>query len=29
VIDHSVMVDHFADENAFAENVEIEMQRKW
>ena len=27
VIDHSVMVDHFADENAFAENVEIEMQR--
>ena len=27
VIDHSVMVDHFADDNAFAENVEIEMQR--
>ena len=27
VIDHSVMVDHFANENAFAENVEIEMQR--
>ncbi|WP_333661509.1 aconitate hydratase AcnA [Acinetobacter sp.] len=27
VIDHSVMVDHFANQNAFAENVEIEMQR--
>ncbi|MDF2418879.1 aconitate hydratase AcnA [Acinetobacter beijerinckii] len=27
VIDHSVMVDHFANEHAFAENVEIEMQR--
>ncbi|MFO7703860.1 MAG: aconitate hydratase AcnA, partial [Halopseudomonas sp.] len=27
VIDHSVMVDHFADEQAFEENVEIEMQR--
>lgn len=27
VIDHSVMVDHFANENAFAENVEIEMHR--
>ena len=27
VIDHSVMVDHFADKDAFAENVEIEMQR--
>lgn len=27
VIDHSVMVDHFATEHAFAENVEIEMQR--
>lgn len=27
VIDHSVMVDHFADNNAFAVNVEIEMQR--
>ena len=27
VIDHSVMVDHFADDNAFIENVEIEMQR--
>ena len=27
VIDHSVMVDHFATEQAFDENVEIEMQR--
>ena len=27
VIDHSVMVDHFANDHAFAENVEIEMQR--
>lgn len=27
VIDHSVMVDHFATNHAFAENVEIEMQR--
>lgn len=27
VIDHSVMVDHFASGRAFAENVEIEMQR--
>lgn len=27
VIDHSVMVDHFANDQAFAENVEIEMQR--
>jgi aconitate hydratase len=27
VIDHSVMVDHFADADAFEENVEIEMQR--
>ena len=27
VIDHSVMVDHFADPNAFADNVAIEMQR--
>ncbi len=27
VIDHSVMVDHFATEQAFAENVDIEMQR--
>jgi aconitate hydratase len=27
VIDHSVMVDHFADDHAFEENVEIEMQR--
>lgn len=27
VIDHSVMVDHFATEHAFAENVDIEMQR--
>ncbi|GGC97043.1 aconitate hydratase AcnA [Halopseudomonas salina] len=27
VIDHSVMVDHFGDPEAFEENVEIEMQR--
>ncbi|MFC2994152.1 aconitate hydratase AcnA [Acinetobacter sichuanensis] len=27
VIDHSVMVDHFATAQAFEENVEIEMQR--
>ncbi len=27
VIDHSVMVDHFATDDAFEENVEIEMQR--
>lgn len=27
VIDHSVMVDNFATEHAFEENVEIEMQR--
>ncbi|MFN3582026.1 MAG: aconitate hydratase AcnA, partial [Pseudomonas sp.] len=27
VIDHSVMVDHFADASAFNDNVEIEMQR--
>lgn len=27
VIDHSVMVDHFASDHAFEENVEIEMQR--
>ncbi|HCA4983451.1 TPA: aconitate hydratase AcnA [Acinetobacter baumannii] len=27
VIDHSVMVDHFADDQAFEENVQIEMQR--
>jgi len=27
VIDHSVMVDYFANDQAFAENVEIEMQR--
>ncbi|GAB2910898.1 aconitate hydratase AcnA [Rheinheimera gaetbuli] len=27
VIDHSVMVDHYATEQAFTENVEIEMQR--
>ena len=27
VIDHSVMVDHFASGRAFAENVDIEMQR--
>ncbi|TCM63243.1 aconitate hydratase [Acinetobacter calcoaceticus] len=27
VIDHSVMVDHFATDHAFAENVDIEMQR--
>ncbi len=27
VIDHSVMVDHFATQQAFAENVDIEMQR--
>ncbi|AYC32660.1 aconitate hydratase AcnA [Pseudomonas cavernae] len=27
VIDHSVMVDKFASKQAFAENVEIEMQR--
>lgn len=27
VIDHSVMVDYFADDQAFEENVHIEMQR--
>jgi aconitate hydratase len=27
VIDHSVMVDHFGTDQAFDENVEIEMQR--
>lgn len=27
VIDHSVMVDHFANQNAFAVNVRIEMER--
>ena len=27
VIDHSVMVDHFASPKAFTENVDIEMQR--
>lgn len=27
VIDHSVMVDYFADDQAFEENVQIEMQR--
>ena len=27
VIDHSVMVDHFADDSAFGQNVAIEMQR--
>ena len=27
VIDHSVMVDHFASDDAFEDNVEIEMQR--
>ena len=27
VIDHSVMVDHYASSHAFQENVEIEMQR--
>ena len=27
VIDHSVMVDHFANPHAFADNVNIEMQR--
>ncbi|MEX5587921.1 aconitate hydratase AcnA [Pseudomonas urmiensis] len=27
VIDHSVMVDRYASQNAFAENVDIEMQR--
>ncbi|MDQ1208657.1 aconitate hydratase [Acinetobacter baylyi] len=27
VIDHSVMVDHFASDAAFEENVDIEMQR--
>jgi len=27
VIDHSVMVDHYGEKNAFAENVEIEMER--
>jgi aconitate hydratase len=27
VIDHSVMVDHFASPQAFARNVELEMQR--
>ncbi|GAB3373867.1 aconitate hydratase [Azotobacter armeniacus] len=27
VIDHSVMVDHFADPSAFADNVALEMER--
>ncbi len=27
VIDHSVMVDHYATEGAFAKNVDLEMQR--
>lgn len=27
MIDHSVMVDYFADDQAFEENVQIEMQR--
>ncbi len=27
VIDHSVMVDHFATDGAFSENVQLEMQR--
>src|SRR5271156_358238 len=27
VIDHSVMVDHYGEKNAFAENVELEMER--
>ena len=27
VIDHSVMVDHYATEGAFAQNVDLEMQR--
>ncbi|MEQ8312660.1 MAG: aconitate hydratase AcnA [Gammaproteobacteria bacterium] len=27
IIDHSVSVDHFADAEAYADNVEIEMQR--
>ena len=27
VIDHSVMVDHYGDKNAFAENVDLEMAR--
>ena len=27
VIDHSVMVDHFGSANAFAQNVDLEMQR--
>lgn len=27
VIDHSVMVDYFANEHAFADNVKVEMQR--
>nr|WP_319528540.1 aconitate hydratase AcnA [Pseudomonas laurentiana] len=27
VIDHSVMVDHYASQQAFSENVDIEMQR--
>ena len=27
VIDHSVMVDYFANEHAFSENVKVEMQR--
>lgn len=29
VIDHSVMVDEYASKNAFAENVEIEMERNY
>src|SRR5208282_3476996 len=27
VIDHSVMVDHYGEKNAFKENVEVEMER--
>ena len=27
VIDHSVMVDHYGDKNAFKENVDLEMER--
>ncbi|MDX1538272.1 aconitate hydratase AcnA [Arsukibacterium sp.] len=29
VIDHSVMVDHFATDDAFKQNVEIEMERNF
>lgn len=29
VIDHSVMVDEYASQNAFADNVEIEMKRNY